>query len=386
MHYKKNQITALGLFLSLCVMASSMAQGDINITKAIGYISMMLFLMALLIGLSAKISSNKKIYIDGVAWVIALYIIWIIFNARFLSGIYSAATPIYCFLIYISVVNVFSSASILYSILNLSCKIIILSSALSWVLMGLPLPYSFIYKNANSFSIALFSTMAVFLVTSNSSKVKENIFWIGLSIFVIVLTGTRSTLLAFFPMILIFLFQKYDISLVRMKKTILTFILLVSFGFIYFYSQLYGTDLGAAINASVRELTGKNFYSGRQVIWSSIINTDSIWEVIFGHGSSMKVSELIELDLSAHNSFVQIYFQNGLIGLSLILLLFYLVLDRATKSSNPLNRVFAFPLIIGFTIVANFEVFIFQNQPVAALMFTIFIAIVCSGENNRSHG
>lgn len=92
--------------------------------------------------------------------------------------------------------------------------------------------------------------------------------------------------------------------------------------FLFIYPSLPESSLGADLQAMSRNLTGRNFFSGRDTLWPLIIS--AIWErPLLGYGASATPGTVSNVTLSSHNLYLQVALQTGLLGLgALVGLLF----------------------------------------------------------------
>jgi len=147
------------------------------------------------------------------------------------------------------------------------------------------------------------------------------------------------------------------------SESIRTLGLITFVGILFFIIALFAGIGGLSIisyDALIIEYTGRTARSGRDFIWPLIIGatSDSPW---IGLGTGTTVSNLFNTDLSAHNYFLQIYMQAGLVGVGLLLLILFSIwraIGRPQKT-KPVT-IFATGAFLFVLLHASFEVFLMQ--------------------------
>lgn len=80
------------------------------------------------------------------------------------------------------------------------------------------------------------------------------------------------------------------------------------------YPLLYRTDLGDRLNELSIQYLHKSFFTGRQLIWRNILESMDGHEWM-GYGTGVVYGNLFNDERSAHNQYLQMYLQNGFLGL-----------------------------------------------------------------------
>ncbi|WP_202079428.1 O-antigen ligase family protein [Caldalkalibacillus salinus] len=212
---------------------------------------------------------------------------------------------------------------------------------------------------------------------NNFAKV-VNVFTILLNIVIILLSQSRTAILACFFTLLVYIFWP------KIKKhytKLTTSILFFSMMFIFVYVQLFYTDLGMMINDFIVNYTGKNFFSGRHLAWElAIKDVYSSGNIIMGMGNNY---EFLRLYGYTHNLYVQVLYQSGLIG---ILLLVLLLLSMSFLSKKIINhdgynlRITA-SFFIGILVIQNFEGLLIYNISTISLLLWIIIGLLIAFSN-----
>ncbi|WP_418251933.1 O-antigen ligase family protein [Gordonibacter urolithinfaciens] len=144
----------------------------------------------------------------------------------------------------------------------------------------------------------------------------------------------------------------------------------------FIYVGLDGTALGIQINAISRELTGSNFFSGRNIIWAQSI-ADILANPIWGNGLNSRLM-LGDGTLSLHNTFLTILYQGGMVGYALFISFLALIWKHVVHAApdNPYARI-AFASFGLLLCLGCFEVSLVQNSVNVSLLMWLIIA-ACS--------
>lgn len=124
----------------------------------------------------------------------------------------------------------------------------------------------------------------------------------------------------------------------------------------------------------VSELTGRSLHSGRQIIWPVAIEL-ILDEPLFGHGAGFLINTLAGNETwSAHNTFLQVAMQTGVMGLAVLLITLFHVLKNVQSSRDSDERKFLYMLIWLVVLLYNcLEVSLVQNaMPIAVIQWLIF--------------
>lgn len=181
------------------------------------------------------------------------------------------------------------------------------------------------------------------------------------------LTGERATLLV---LILIFTFYYLLKALSKQKFRalfIVTFVLSVLFPLVYVW--LWETELGVLLSELSLEYTQENFFSGRQLLWNTIIEAvHNNW--LFGRD----VGSGIVLGLSTHNLYLFLYLEGGVFLLVLFFCFLYLLWNKLcpyVRSDKQIRLSAAY--FLGIIVYCSFEMTLLTNTIAVAipLWFTI---------------
>ncbi|MFA0506627.1 O-antigen ligase family protein [Vibrio sp. 10N.222.54.B12] len=231
-----------------------------------------------------------------------------------------------------------------------------------------------IFGNSNTFALWLLTAFGYYLISNINPNIRYPMLFITLLL--IVLTGSRTTLLSLLIMLLGIRFVRFN-KLFTPKHFIFVLFTLL-FLTTYAYLWLYNSKYGVALNLWSNEAFDKNFFSGRQVIWAEALDKMEgiYWLIGFGSGATGK--SFLDIDLSIHNSYLQILIQSGLIGVVLITSAFIALYRKVVLDEWSRKSLF---ITVAILICANFEVILFQNK-LSVFIFMLPIIISC-GCNKR---
>ncbi|WP_139315281.1 O-antigen ligase family protein [Mongoliimonas terrestris] len=155
------------------------------------------------------------------------------------------------------------------------------------------------------------------------------------------------------------------------KLFVLVFVALMFYNWflVYFLANIQTSSLFTYVNDLSDHYFGRRFTSGREELWFFILYAlrDKMW---LGLGSGTLASDFINTDLSAHNSFLQVMLQMGLVGVALVVSSLVIVGFRVISTPH-----WALPALgVGYIVVvvlhSSFEVVLTQNNfPIAVLIW-----------------
>lgn len=265
-------------------------------------------------------------------------------------------------------------------IMRIASIIFVLFHFAIWILQGMPHPFGSIYPSNNLIGSYIYLMMFFILLKPKS---KFSLLMILISLLLIYAGDSRSIFIAIAISTIVY-FSWHIISknyLTMLSFIIGVFTLIISFTFIYpklnlYWSKFYYYDQLSLI------YTGKNLHSGREEIWSQLINI--IFEKpMLGHGTGILVREVLSTGVSAHNLYLQTALQNGLIGLAILIILFMFIWVSFIKNKQDRIVRLSASFFIGILFYQVFEVSLTQNQLSTGIIQWLIIAIGTSSIINR---
>lgn len=201
---------------------------------------------------------------------------------------------------------------------------------------------------------------------------------------VIIASDSRSVMLSVAFGVLTFLVWK----IITKRKFFFNLFFLIILAFNYFivaiYPNLHQWQHFHTVNNWSIELTGKPIMTGRNTIWAQLVDLISLkpW---LGYGSHLVPEDFLTTSLSAHNLYLQISLQTGLIGMFLLVWFFYLIWRTFWKNRYDSKVILASCFFIGILIHQSFEVTLTQNQFGIGLLQWMIIAFGLNYALNESN-
>lgn len=142
-------------------------------------------------------------------------------------------------------------------------------------------------------------------------------------------------------------------------------------GMIWFYLNINATALGMALNDQLYRLSGRSALSGREELWPAIVAAIRL-NPLWGWGAGVVPNDIFATPYSAHNFYLQLTLQVGLIGAGLLALFMTLIWAALCRRTGVQGR---FVAAVFFLLVIHncTEVTMFQNQLIAAIPAWIVI-------------
>ncbi|MBO0602546.1 O-antigen ligase family protein [Sporosarcina sp. E16_3] len=264
-----------------------------------------------------------------------------------------------------------------YKILTLGkiASVFILIHFFIWASTGFESAFSSIYANPNL--IGPYMLFMLFFIIwarwhSNYSFFYNTVFILGA--LTMIGSDARSSLLS--GLIAFFTYLSWRFlaeSKIRFSLFILI-VLLFILALIFFYSQLPTWKHYLYFESIMLEYTGKSLMSGRQFLWGPILPVigEHPW---FGYGPGVQAGDVMFVNHSLHNLFLQITLQNGYLGLTLFLALLISIwmIFWGARKDRTVKLVGAF--FIATLIHQTFEIALIQNQLSIGLMQWFIISI-----------
>lgn len=301
---------------------------------------------------------------------------------------------------------------ILLSFINKKDSLIIIKNSLNFVILInilyiILFPENAIYKTGEWQGIYLAkNTFASFIVLTflfnafyylrNRTKKGVHIFW-SIILFILALKAQSIAALSLIALFLMMNIYLYFVNKIKNSNLKLSFIFISVGGFVVFY---YFFDKYIPL---IFEYFGKDVYelTGRDIIWSTVINY-SLESPYFGKGYGGVWAENGYLNTlifqymdgfnvySAHNTFLDIFINVGLIGLGLFLIIILIFLYSALQAFIKMKQ-FVYLTIFIVLIVQNFtETRIVLYTPIYWYYFVYFyieVKMKLSEENpNKEKG
>lgn len=245
--------------------------------------------------------------------------------------------------------------------------------------------YSAFYGHGNGFALVILATVAVTFLDSQMKLRSEHVMSLVLSGMLLSFTNSRSALLTcLIFIILVLALKKRDESDARfLTNVVFICILFGALAFSIVYPSLYGTNLGFQLESLSREWLHKNFFSGRELVWKMVLLAVRGNEAL-GLGLQMTPSMIYNTDFSSHNMYLQTILQSGVVGLFLLLCLFWTIRGKLVECGDFSSCVGA-SLLLAMLVHECLEVSLTQNNFTYGLLIWAVIGIsLALGHSSKS--
>ena len=223
------------------------------------------------------------------------------------------------------------------------------------------------------------------LYIADKSRAKRRVYSLlvlAISFLVILATSTRSIMLsAAFGFMTYFLWRFISSRKVLFKGYFLAIVAML-YGVTGIYPYMHRWSSFEFFNNLSLSLTGKRIMSGRNTIWAQLIDLISE-RPFFGYGSSAVPEDFLTTSLSAHNLYLQIGLQVGILGLVFLVIFFYFIWNSYWENRNEPKVILAASFFVSILIYQAFEVSLTQNQFGIGLLQWLIIAFGLSYSKRR---
>lgn len=221
-----------------------------------------------------------------------------------------------------------------------------------------------LFGSMNTFAAVFMVLFIVNLMMINIDKRLLYVLNCILAMVLIVLSKSRTPLLAILIIAFVYFVMKIFFSNKTKKRRILNSIsfdilLVLAIIAIGLYVNIDELPAYNKINQISLSLFGKNIDSGRPEIWKNIMDNLS-GHILFGYGDIREA--LFDNDYSAHSQYFQLLGDNGVVGLILLLFVFRLLWNEMIEYKYfPCVRVYL-AVLIGIMVYNCFEVTLIENK------------------------
>ena len=374
-----NKHTNIFIFLITILYLSSLCLSRINILNGLGTISLIM-----LFSFSIVFIFNKKIKIKSryLSILLIIFCVLIVFNTQNILSF--AVIKQFVFLIilifsFLTFSNRFNYKDINFFIYRCINFVFFLFVTLGFIL--LKRNNNILFPNTAGIAHISFISIVFNYYLYKENKTKKIDFLIYFPL--LVLSNGR---IQIFSLIFMFIFIKFRKNRVKNKFFyICMFLIFVICTFLitYYYPKIYHNQLFYDVNLKVREITKKNLFSGRQYLWENALNNVRGHE-IWGLGTDGSFEDIhYNNQISIHNQYLQVYYNHGLVGVIVVLLILgkiWMMLYKYTSKKTGMLVVLYF---YSFLIINIFSVSLLQNNTFVACYFWSSLGIMLSILNNK---
>lgn len=342
------------------------------------------FLMILSLNKKAQ-NSSGRLMLDPLDVSIVLFLIWQIFIFILHRKGFSYLVRSFAFL----------STLYIYKTLSISKKNITLIGYIhlgfivSWLLY-----FIFNYKvtkfqayfgNPNYLGLMIINSIVVLtIVTYRIKAVKFCAIFIAFAL--LLFTSGRTAYLQLAIMLglgtYIFAYRKYirNNKLSKQLTIFFALILFVIFMITIFYPILGQSPYANDLNSWSFNLFGKRFFTGRETIWASLLNEFGKHPIV-GYGLGTDFHDFDDSIKSAHNLYISLLLQGGILNLLLLLNILYQIFRELVKHEDVLSTV-ACILLFGILLRETFEITLTHNLLTLGIFYWSFTGISLNSSQN----
>lgn len=148
------------------------------------------------------------------------------------------------------------------------------------------------------------------------------------------------------------------------------------------YPNLNKLSAFTQLEGLVLNLTGKRLFSGRNRIWMNLLEAIRVkpW---LGHGSGASPSDFFRTSLSAHNLYLQVGLQTGMIGVFLLLTFLFFIWRTFLKNRADKGTILASSFFVSILVYQIFEVSLTQKNFGLGLLQWLIIGFGLNNPKNR---
>ena len=144
---------------------------------------------------------------------------------------------------------------------------------------------------------------------------------------------------------------------------------------ILFYVNIQRFSFYTELNNISNLYFNKNIISGRSFIWETAFFSIKGSKMLFGLGTGCLPNIERYMNSSFHNSFIQILVQNGLLGLSIVIILLRSFWNEFCLIHDKITRSFVLAVFIGIIVYDCFETCLTQNKTFLGFIQWTFLAL-----------
>lgn len=336
--------------------------------KTIGLLSIGLLLYStilLLILLTSKTGLIPKIFVPllfSMGLFIIIYTMSLIINSFNVHGIASLLKIASIFSFFYCLLLIKVKLSDIYK-LNIILSVYILLLFIFWLCTGTKYPFQGFMLNPNSLGGQIFCLIFFLLVILYYSKgIYKHIFTLPLicSLILVYNTASRAAILSLMIVLLTYvLLRLFYINRLTYNLFFVIYNLIV-IAFVYVYITISKSDFANVLNKFIFQYTGKNLFSGRQYIWSNVLEK-MLEKPLFGFGPGISLTDITN-GLSVHNLYLQIGLQTGFIGLISLFCMFLAIWNLLWRVKDNFLGKLTISYFVGILFYQVLEVTLLENN------------------------
>ncbi|QEK13195.1 O-antigen ligase family protein [Crassaminicella thermophila] len=370
------------IFISLVLYISPLLGWTFNKSTNI-YVRFALYLLLLGIFAINLLNKNTKYKLNNQILIpFYLYLLWTVLRINRLDvGLEQFVMLVGLFTLIIILGSVKWDKKDIDLIISSGMKILILLVICGFLSgFGLGKPMTGFFLNANLYGGILLSYMffPIYKFEMEKNNLKKRVYFLLISIAAaaIVLSFSRASWVGLIIGLNIYIYMCFLEKRNKMIKLIIGFMILLILTILLLPYFSYLNNINLQRFSAV--YLGKRLETGRIDIWFKLVNSlkENYW---FGYGTGVEPSLIDGKGLSAHNLYIQVLFQQGVIGLFLLIFLFFSIIRILFKLRSDKFCKVTFVIFSGLLMRDFFEVSIIQNN----IIISVFIWSLIGISNNE---
>lgn len=191
---------------------------------------------------------------------------------------------------------------------------------------------------------------------------------------------SRSSLAVLFIIICSnFIFQLLEVNKTFLNRIFLCILIIITFSLII-YINLTKFSWFKDLNFYSQLYFDKNINSGRDYIWSYTFSNMEWWQFIIGCGTGKLPAITRYAESSFHNTFIQLFVQNGIIGLSILIAILRYIWNLILANNSIKDARLSICIFIGVIIYNCFECTLIANKAFLGSIQWILLAIAADNK------
>jgi O-antigen ligase len=215
---------------------------------------------------------------------------------------------------------------------------------------------------------------------------KKKIFW-PITLFSITALSFGERTIGF---VLVLIYMLYIILGFAKNKnkyfffSIFWFILVLNILCIFCYIAFANSDMKDWLNMLSLEHTNNNFFSGREVIWKGIIDSNKE-TILLGKGIGNDELSRLYIDLSTHNLYLYLYLEGGIVLLSLFYIFIFSIWKLYFRFIYDEEVRLSAAYFLGILILVNYELILLINGAIVSFFLWLVISFGIIRCNNLKY-
>lgn len=199
----------------------------------------------------------------------------------------------------------------------------------------------------------------------------------------VLISGSRASLLGLIVFSITYVLFPLILRLRLTAEYFFSFVFAISVVLLFSVGVLF-PELTEQLNQISRETFQKNLDSGRNSMWSMLIELMVGYEV-WGRGGGVQIKDISDIEYSAHNLYLQVYMQVGVVGVIMLIGLLFSIWKFVFSGSDYYKIRVAGSAFMGLLVINFFEVTLFQNNLVLSLPILALVGMAAGSKHSLNN-